>query len=112
MEVVSMIKVLNKKECNVYTVGCFMGRLYYTRGFWDKAQTDITKVVVINSSISRPRDIWGAKQPTVTANVDLYTSNGTVIEILTDDRNFLNACDALTIKKDSRAYYRKQRGVY
>lgn len=106
-----MIKILNKEEFGITYVNQMFGQLFYTKGFWGRRQTDIVKVIVIHSSVTRQMYKWKEKTISVSANVDLYTSSGEVIEIFTNDRKFLEACDKLTTKKDPRKYYRQQRGV-
>ena len=106
-----MIKILNKNECRVARVGDIFGKLYYTKTLFGKGFTDITHAIVIDSKVEKPYSIWGNKETTVRANIDLYLADGTVIEIFTDDKAFLKAVDNYTTKKDPRAYYRNQRGV-
>lgn len=106
-----MIQILNQKECKVWHVGYMFGKLFYNNSFWGKRQEDITKVIVLNSKLTRRRNQWGTKPPLIEANIDIYTASGKVIEIFTDDRIFLDICDKYTIKKDPRTYYRQQRGV-
>lgn len=106
-----MIEILNKDEFGITYVNQMFGQLFYNKGFWGRRQTDIVKVVVLNSHIERKSYKWKEKTISVNANVDLYTSSGEVIEVYTNDRKFLEACDKLTTKKDPRKYYRQQRGV-
>ena len=106
-----MIKILNPDEFGITYVNQMFGQLFYNKGFWGRRRMDIVKVVVLNSRTERKTYKWKEKTITINANVDLYTSSGEVIEVYTDDRKFLEACDKLTVKKDPRAYYRQQRGV-
>lgn len=106
-----MIKILNPDEFGITYVNQMFGQLFYNKGFWGRRRTDIVKVVVLNSRIERKTYKWKEKTITISANVDLYTSSGEVIEVYTNDRKFLEACDKLTTKKDPRKYYRQQRGV-
>lgn len=106
-----MIEILNKEECGVTYVNQFFGKIFYNTSFWGRRHEDITKVIVLSSYVTKQYGMWSSKVVSVSAQLDLYTSDGKVIEVYTNDRKFLEACNKLTIKKDPRAYYRQQRGV-
>lgn len=99
--------VLNKQECGVVAIGTFCGDLVYrNKGSWLTSK-DISHVYFHSSS--KLKNNRTARS--VTAEFDIYTLDGRVIEVSSCDRATIQAALEHAPVTDVRAGSRHMRGL-
>ena len=126
-------KIINSEECGLHNIILSLGKPYTIHNLVKHELLDIVHVQIIHDRTKDVRNGFQASTATIASTVlsgfiglltvpyrakvtydidmDLYLADGRVVEIWSDDPQFIKFCLPLMHTKDRRDKFRKQRGV-
>ena len=106
-----MTKVLNKRECLINSVGVSLFKQelgYVEKGAWFYKTTGISRVLILSGKAHKEYCPPNNYQ----VEMDIYLTDGRVIEVSTCDRRVIEAALKYAPQKDVRASFRASRGIF